>query len=113
MQINTQKRIRRHVKIRTRVSGTADKPRFSVFKSNRNIIAQLIDDEKNETLGYAWTKNVEGKTLKDRSVIIGQSIAEQAKAKKIDTVVFDRGGFIFAGNIKAAADAAREAGLKF
>ena len=108
-----EKRIRRHKKIRARVSGTAKKPRLSVSKSNRNIIAQLIDDEKSETLVYAWTKDVEGKTLKEKSVAVGKKIAEGAKAKKITEVVFDRGGFIFTGNIKALAEAAREAGLKF
>jgi large subunit ribosomal protein L18 len=108
-----QKRNRRHTRIRAKVSGTADKPRFAVSKSNKNIIAQLIDDEKGETLAYAWTKSVSGKTLSEKSVEVGKEIAKQAKAKKIEEVVFDRGGFIYIGNIKAVAEAAREAGLKF
>jgi len=108
-----EKRIRRHKKIRTKVFGTAKKPRFSVSKSNRNIIAQLIDDEKSETLVYVWTKNIEGKTMKEKAVTVGQKVAEEAKKKKVTEVVFDRGGFIFTGNIKVLADAAREAGLKF
>lgn len=104
---------RRHKKIRARVSGTADKPRLAVSKSNKNIVAQLIDDEKGETISHVWTKNLTGKTLKERAIEAGKQIAEQAKAKKIEAVVFDRGGFIFTGNIKALADSAREAGLKF
>lgn len=108
-----QKINRRHKKIRARVSGTAVKPRLAVSKSNKNIIAQLIDDEKSETLAYVWTKGMTGKTLKDRSIEVGKKIAELAKTKKIEEVVFDRGGFLFAGNIKALADSAREAGLKF
>jgi large subunit ribosomal protein L18 len=108
-----EKRNRRHKKIRSRVSGTADRPRLSVSKSNKNIIAQLIDDEKEETLAYVWTKNMSGKTLAEKSVEAGKEIAKLAAAKKIEKVVFDRGGFIFIGNVKALAEAAREAGLKF
>jgi len=108
-----EKRIRRHARIRSRVSGTSEKPRFAVHKSNTNIIAQLIDDKKNETLAYVWTKNMEGKTLSEKSVAAGKEIAKIASEKKISEVAFDRGGFIYTGNIKALADAAREAGLKF
>ncbi len=108
-----QKRTRRHQKIRARVSGTATRPRLSVSKSNKNLIAQLIDDEKNETLAYAWSRDAAGKTLAERAIATGKKIAELAKAKKITEAVFDRGGFIYTGNIKALADAAREAGLKF
>ena len=108
-----EKRIRRHNKIRARVSGTSSRPRLSVNKSNANIIAQLIDDDKAETLVYAWTKDAEGKTLNERAISVGKKIAEGAKAKKITEVVFDRGGFNYTGNIKALAEAARESGLKF
>ena len=108
-----QKRIRRHSKIRAKVSGTAARPRLSVSKSNRNLIAQLIDDEKGETLAYVWTKDMTGKTLREKVIAAGKKVAEDAKAKKIEKVVFDRGGFIFTGNIKAFAEAARENGLKF
>jgi large subunit ribosomal protein L18 len=108
-----EKRIRRHKKIRAKISGTAERPRLAVFKSNKNLVAQLIDDIKGETLVHVWTNSLEGKTLKDRSIAAGKKIAELAKAAKIETVVFDRGGFIFAGNIKALAEAARENGLKF
>jgi large subunit ribosomal protein L18 len=108
-----QKVIRRHKKIRARVSGTADRPRLAISKSNRNIIAQLIDDTKGETIAYVWTKLENGKTLKERTEAAGKKIAELAKAKKITTVVFDRGGYIFTGNVKLLADTAREGGLEF
>ncbi|HMO79035.1 MAG TPA: 50S ribosomal protein L18 [Candidatus Paceibacterota bacterium] len=108
-----QKRIRRHSKIRAKISGTEQKPRFSVSKSNTNIIAQIINDEKGETIVYVWTKNVEGKNLKEKSINAGKKIAELAKDKKIKKVVFDRGGFLYAGNIKALADSARQSGLEF
>ncbi len=104
---------RRHKKIRARVSGTSVKPRLSVSKSNRNIIAQLIDDKKGVTIAYVWTKLESGKTLKERSIEAGKKIAELAKTKKISEVVFDRGGYMFTGNIKLLADAARDGGLKF
>jgi large subunit ribosomal protein L18 len=104
---------RRHKRIRTRVSGTVTKPRLSVSKSNRNIIAQLIDDQKGETIAYVWTKLEAGKTLKDRSISAGKKIAELAKNKKITKAVFDRGGYMYTGNIKLLADAARDGGLEF
>jgi large subunit ribosomal protein L18 len=104
---------RRHKKIRSRVSGTESRPRLAVSKSNKNIIAQIINDEKGETLVYVWTKGVEGKTMKEKAEMVGKKVAEEAKAKKIDTVVFDRGGFIFTGNIKTLAESARANGLKF
>jgi large subunit ribosomal protein L18 len=114
MLVSKQDKVnRRHKKIRARVTGTADRPRLAVSKSNRNLIAQLIDDTKGETLVYVWTKLENGKTLNERAVSAGKKIAEQAKAKKISKVVFDRGGYIFAGNIKLLADAAREGGLEF
>ncbi len=113
MQDKKAKIQRRHKKIRARVSGTAQKPRLSVSKSNTNLIAQLIDDNKSETIAYVWTKLENGKTLKERTISAGMKIAEMAKAKKITEVVFDRGGHIFMGNIKFLADTARENGLKF
>ena len=108
-----QRVIRRHKKIRTRVSGTALRPRLAISKSNRNIIAQLVDDVKGETIAYAWTKLETGKTLNERTVSAGKKIAELAKSKKITKVVFDRGGHMFIGNIKLLADTAREGGLEF
>lgn len=100
-KIKEQKRTRRHKRIRATVSGTAEKPRLSVFKSNTLIYAQLIDDTQGKTLAAA-----KGKDAK----LVG---AEIAKAAPVKTVVFDRGGYIYTGKIKVLADSAREAGLKF
>ena len=111
--IKTQNRIRRHARVRKVVEGSADRPRLSVYKSNRAIYAQLVDDEKGVTLGAATSKDLKGKTPTDRAKAAGLLIAEAAKAKKISKVVFDRGGFVYTGQIKVFADAAREGGLIF
>ena len=108
-------RKKRHARIRTKISGTADSPRLSVFRSNSNIFAQLIDDEKGVTLVSSSSislklkngGNVEGAKL------VGKDIAEKAKKAKIKKVVFDRGGYLYHGRIKALAEAARENGLEF
>ena len=113
LNIKKEKRIRRHVRIRARISGTAEMPRLSVSKSNKNISAQLIDDENAVTLAASHSREVKGKTMMEKSVLVGEAIAAKAKAKKITKVVFDRGGFVYTGNIKALADGAREGGLKF
>ncbi|MDQ5949006.1 MAG: large subunit ribosomal protein [Patescibacteria group bacterium] len=110
---NKEQRIRRHARIRTRVFGTALKPRLSVFKSNKHISAQLIDDEKAITLASAHSKNVSGKSLLEKSVLVGKAIATSAKAKKVERIVFDRGGFAYTGCVKALAEGAREGGLLF
>lgn len=106
------KRVRRHAKIRTRVSGTAEAPRLAVFRSNRFIYAQVIDDKARKTLASASSMDVKGKKA-DAAVAVGKAVAEKALALKVKTVVFDRGGFAYKGRVKALADAAREAGLKF
>lgn len=106
-------RIRRRNRIRAKISGTEDKPRLSVFKSNTSISAQIIDDTKGVTLVTAHSREVKGKTMLDKSSLVGKMLAEKAKTKKISRVVFDRGGFIYTGNIKALADGAREGGLQF
>lgn len=111
--LKTEKRTRRHQRIRAKISGTSDCPRLAVSRSNKNFIVQIIDDQKKETLAYVWTRNLSGKTLRDKVIEAGKKITEQAKAKKIEKVVFDRGGFIYTGNIKNLAESAREAGLKF
>ncbi len=111
--VKLQKRVRRHTKIRSRISGTPEMPRLSVSKSNKHISAQLIDDQNSVTLAYAHSRDVKGKNMSEKSTMVGESIAEKALAKKIKKVVFDRGGFIYTGNIKALADGAREGGLKF
>lgn len=106
--LKNRRRDRRHKRIRSVVSGTFEKPRLSVFKSNTAIYAQLINDEKAETL--AASKAPLGKEGSEK---VGKDIADQAKAKNISEVIFDRGGFVFTGNIKALAESARAAGLKF
>lgn len=110
-------RFKRKKRIRSKVNGTATQPRLAVFKSNSHLYAQLIDDETGKTLASASTLEKEQKG-KARSNLtgakaVGQLIAKRALDKKIDHVVFDRAGYIYHGKIKALADAAREAGLKF
>jgi large subunit ribosomal protein L18 len=112
MQSKLQKRERRHRRIRAKVSGTATRPRLSVFRSNRAISAQLIDDEKAVTLAAATSVTLKGSSA-EKAKTVGKTIAEKAKAKKIELAVFDRGGYLYAGAIKALADGAREGGLKF
>ena len=99
-------RVKKHMKIRNRFSGTAQRPRLAVFRSNNHMYAQIIDDTVGNTL-VEKTNNV------DAAAYLGTVIAKRAIEKGIDTVVFDRGGFIYQGKIEALADAAREAGLKF
>lgn len=104
--------MRRQRRIRAKVSGTATRPRLSVFRSNRAISAQLIDDEKAVTVASASSAKISGSSA-EKAKAVGKNIADQAKAKQIGTVVFDRGGYLYAGAIKALADGAREGGLKF
>ncbi len=109
-------RQRRHARVRTKISGTAECPRLAVFRSNKNIVAQIIDDVKGETLVYVSTLNKEIKTKnanKEAAKEVGTLVAKKALEKKIDTVVYDRGGYIYHGVVKELAEAAREAGLKF
>lgn len=106
-------RKRRHSKIRARISGTATKPRLAVFRSNKYIYAQLIDDTSNKTMFSASDLGISGKTKTERAKAVGAKIAKSAKDKKITDAVFDRGGFLFAGRVKALAEGAREGGLKF
>ena len=112
-------RVKKHMKIRNRFSGTAERPRLAVFRSNNHMYAQIIDDTVGNTLVSASTleKEVAGELEKtnnvDAAAYLGTVIAKRAIEKGIDTVVFDRGGFIYQGKIEALADAAREAGLKF
>ncbi|OGZ16372.1 MAG: 50S ribosomal protein L18 [Candidatus Lloydbacteria bacterium RIFOXYC12_FULL_46_25] len=106
-------RMRRHNRIRARVSGTAEKPRLAVFRSARFITAQLIDDTKGVTLIEASDLKAKTGTKMERASVVGKAIAEKAKGKKITHVVFDRGGFLYTGRVKSLADAAREGGLTF
>lgn len=110
---NTEKRIRRHKKIRARVSGSAIKPRLSVFRSNQYIYAQIIDDTTHATLVAVSDLKTTTGTKVSRAQSVGKTLAENAKKAGITTVVFDRGGFRYTGRIKALADAAREGGLQF
>lgn len=108
------KRIRRHIRVRSKVSGTATKPRLAIFRSNSNIYAQLIDDTTWKTLGSISDLKMKKEWTKvDMSKKVGAEIAKVASGLKITEVVFDRGGFAYHGRVKALADAAREAGLKF
>lgn len=110
--IKKEKRVRRHAKIRTRISGTASMPRLAVFRSNKFMYAQLIDDESSKTLVSA--SSLEAKAKKsEAALLVGKEIAKKALALKITNVVFDRGGFGYKGRVKALADGAREGGLKF
>ena len=111
--IKVTKRDRRHTKIRARLSGTSDCPRLSIFKSNRYLYAQLIDDDAQKTILASSTLASEGKNTLAGATAIGAEIAKLALAKKISKVVFDRGGFIYTGKVKAIADGARAGGLTF
>ena len=109
-------RLHRHVRVRGKISGTPECPRLNVFRSNANIYAQLIDDVNGVTLASASTleKDFEGATGNcEAAKKVGLALAERAKAKGIEEVVFDRGGYIYHGRVAALAEGAREGGLKF
>lgn len=109
-------RARRHARVRTKISGTAERPRLCVYRSNTNLYVQIIDDVAGSTLVSASTLDKEIKTKhanKEAAKELGTLIAKKAADKKIDTVVFDRGGYIYHGVVKELAEAAREGGLKF
>ena len=112
-------RERRHARVRTKISGTADRPRLSVFRSNKGIYVQIIDDVAAKTLVSASTLDAElkgklnGTGNKEAAKAVGELVAKRALEKGIKVVVFDRGGYIYHGRVKELADAAREAGLEF
>lgn len=112
-------RKRRHVRVRKTITGTAERPRLSVYRSTNHIYAQLIDDAKGVTLASASTlekavkAEIAGMTKRDAAKVVGKIAAERAKEKGIEAVVFDRGGYLYTGRVQALADGAREAGLKF
>ncbi len=112
-KLNRRLRIKR--RIRKIVSGTATKPRLSVFRSNKEIYAQLVDDENGVTLASVSSRNKEIKagTKVEVAAAVGKSIAEKATQSGLETVAFDRNGYLYHGRVKVLADAAREAGLKF
>jgi large subunit ribosomal protein L18 len=110
-----QKKNQRRSRIRSIVSGTAERPRLSVYVSNLHITAQLIDDDSHKTIGYVTTvgqKSLKG-SMTEKAAWVGSEIAAQANKAKVKSVVFDRGGKLYHGRISALADAARKAGLEF
>lgn len=119
MAMQIQGRERRKLRIRRKISGTPERPRLTVFRSLKHIYAQVVDDVAGKTLAHASTlsKDVKGfadeATKSDAAKKVGQTIAEQLKAKGVTKVVFDRNGYLFHGRIKALADGAREGGLEF
>jgi large subunit ribosomal protein L18 len=110
-----QRRERRHKRVRKGIVGTAERPRLAVFRSNRGIAAQLVDDLEGKTLAAAsWLDKRTAKGPKaDQAAEVGKLLAENAKKAGIQRVVFDRGGYLYHGRVKALADAAREGGLEF
>ncbi|MDE5845414.1 MAG: 50S ribosomal protein L18 [Muribaculaceae bacterium] len=108
-----QRRNKIKARIRGKVSGSAQRPRMSVFRSNKQIYVQLIDDLSGKTLASASSKGIEEGTKTEIAAKVGQAIAQAAQAAGITEVVFDRNGYLFHGRVKSLADAAREGGLKF
>ncbi len=111
-------RARRHYRVRKKVAGTGERPRLAVFRSNKHISAQVIDDRTGRTLAAASTVEKDlrqkgGTGNKSAATTVGRMVAERAKAAGVSQVVFDRGGFLYHGRVAAVADAAREAGLEF
>ncbi len=108
-------RKRRHVRVRNKITGTAECPRLNVFRSNSQIFAQIIDDVKGVTLASSSSVELKVKTggNAEGAALVGKDIAGKAKKAKITKVVFDRGGYLYHGRVKALAEAAREAGLEF
>ena len=109
-------RLRRHRRVRGKIAGTAERPRLVVFRSNRGIFAQLVDDDAGKTVASAsWTslpKSFKGDKT-EQAAEVGKRLAEAAKKAGVETVVFDRGGYLYHGRVKALADGAREGGLSF
>jgi large subunit ribosomal protein L18 len=106
-------RDRRHRRVRGKITGTAERPRLAVFRSNADVYAQLIDDVKGQTLAAADSRAVKAGDKSAKAKATGELIAERAKAAGISTVVFDRGGYLYHGRVKALAEGAREGGLEF
>jgi large subunit ribosomal protein L18 len=117
-QLNARRR--RHLRVRAKVDGTSERPRLNVFRSSAHIYAQVIDDSAGRTLAAASSLDddvtgrlTDGRTKTDKARVVGQLVAERARAAGVSSVVFDRGGFKYHGRVKAVADGAREAGLEF
>ena len=108
------RRLKIKASIRTKVSGTAERPRLTVFRSNSQIYAQVIDDTKGVTLASASSLGIKDKMTKsEKAALVGKAIAEAAKKARVNEVVFDRNGYLYHGRVQSLADAAREAGLQF
>ena len=112
-KIKIEKRVRRQRRTRSKVIGTAQRPRLTVFKSNKYIYAQLIDDDKNQTIISVSSVKMGVNGLMEKAKKVGSEIAKIAKEKKIKKVVFDKGRYLFTGRVKALADSSREGGLEF
>ena len=114
-----EQRLIRHARIRRKISGTSLRPRLSVYRSTNEIYGQIIDDEKQTTIVSASSKEkglaskLKGKTKSEQARLVGEAVAKKALKKKINEVVFDRGGYIYTGRVKQVAEGARDAGLKF
>ena len=110
-----QKRLRRRRRVRAKIRGSAERPRLSVYRSNRGVFAQLIDDDAGRTIAAVnWTEgDLRGMSSMDQAKKAGELIAKRAIDAKVETVVFDRGGYRYHGRVKALAEGAREGGLKF
>lgn len=112
-------RLKRHLRVRKKITGTTERPRLNIFRSSKHMYAQVIDDTKGVTIAAASTLdkelkgNIENGGTVEAAAKVGALVAERAKAKGITRVVFDRGGYIYHGRVRALADAAREAGLEF
>jgi large subunit ribosomal protein L18 len=117
-KLRRESRLRRHTRVRKKIYGTAERPRLAVFRSNKHLLLQVIDDEAGRTLAAASTTEASERATGNGGSVeaatrIGKLLAERAKAAGIDKVVFDRGGFAYHGRVAAAAEAAREGGLEF
>ncbi|HEX6893376.1 MAG TPA: 50S ribosomal protein L18 [Chryseolinea sp.] len=112
---NNERRERIKLSVRNKISGTKDRPRLSVFRSNKGLFVQVIDDENGKTIASASTIELgeKAKLNQENSKNVGKKIAEKALASGVNTIVFDRNGYLYHGNIKALAEGAREGGLKF
>ena len=113
MVTKQERRNKIKARIRGEVSGPAERPRMTVFRSNKQIYVQLVDDSEGKTIVSASSKGMEGGTKTEIAAKVGQAIAEKALAAGVTTVVFDRNGYLFHGRVKSLADAARNGGLKF
>lgn len=113
MKRNSQQSRRRiHLRVRKKVNGTPERPRLNVYRSNKAIYCQIVDDTKGHTLASASSAGLKGNKT-EQATEVGKMIAEKAKAAGVETVVFDRGGYLYHGRVKALADGAREGGLQF